>query len=305
MSAMKDQLGDLLDQLTKHGQTTALLDTALPTDEQLWNLAHRTAPQLLQHDYAAATEQPDGREYVADWIEQFREAYDEGRRPGEINLGQLARALEALGVPAAVEYDNGGNWMLNAGHYFNDEEGETRLVVSGGPGQQRSPGVWWAERYEFSFGPAFGPRRELASEQAGEDFQRIAELAVRIKRAVRTEELLRGYDAERAAEHKDNIDQRVKRAVQEGIVALYTVVARYFPEVKGGDVDPGEAFTFDQDVERSIRSWLYGNQPEGTWTLPAEPVVVEPSPLLAAWAVDLEQRQQQLAGRTLRDGNQA
>jgi len=51
-------------------------------------------------------------------------------------------------------------------------------------------------------------------------------------------------------------DKRIKDAVHDASQAFWGEVARLFPEIKYGDMDPMEVYEMDDFFEKKIRSWL-------------------------------------------------
>ncbi len=82
-------------------------------------------------------------------------AFDSGRRPGRVDLHELAAAVTARGVPARVLSSGGGTATLYTGGETVDAYGDVRFSASAGPGFFDSPtrDRAFADLDEFGVGP--------------------------------------------------------------------------------------------------------------------------------------------------------
>ena len=53
---------------------------------------------------------------------------------------------------------------------------------------------------------------------------------------------------------------RVTKAVREAEFAFWAVIAKEFPEIRTGDVEPWEAMLFSGELEDGVRRWYNDNK---------------------------------------------
>lgn len=53
---------------------------------------------------------------------------------------------------------------------------------------------------------------------------------------------------------------RIETAVNEAELAFWDVIAKAYPEIKTGDLDPAAATELTQAMERAVEAWLLANQ---------------------------------------------
>jgi hypothetical protein len=299
---------DVESNVRERGRRDLKRDLPHATDQQLWELAAGIMPGrygLWVDALVAAGLDSDAGAGMADALAELREWYDEDRRTSQVDMGQLATALSLLGVCAHVHYDCGGQWLLHVGPAFVDAEGvEIPAVTFGGdqtvPDQSGST-VWCStEGMSAGTGDRSVPDAEQIQESIAEKPWRVADLAKVIAGVLDRELERRGYTAEAWDEHHEIRRARVIDARIAAEQAFGAVLKAKFPELTGGDEEPGIAMMLEQSLERAIDSLLDGNTPDLPWAAGTEPIEVEPPAELKAHAAELAQRAQQVAGRTLR-----
>ncbi len=178
----------------------------------------------------------------------LRDAYNNGRDPGTVNMDAVVDELGKLGVPAYVEQTGGGCATIYAGKLnpWTDHHGDRRYAAAAGPGSFEGPG-WSRGRGhadEFVVGP--DDDGDSTPENVPADAN-PAQIAGMIARVVRDTE---------------DRWQRVEDVLEQAGEAFWGAVAKGFPEVTSGDFGPDETLTIEQAMRKAMLLWLYYNRPE-------------------------------------------
>jgi hypothetical protein len=213
-------------QMADAGRVDERRDAALPDDDALWALAVQIAP----------TRYPVGRPERAA-LGDLRDAYNDGRRPHQVNLHRLAALIRERGVDAFVESAGGGTALIAVGGTYIGADGQTHHTVTAGPGSY-SGSTAIANRSDFC---ATRPETDETVRADApmlrpdpERFESLGELADRIVTFATAE-----------SERHRQIAARYDDAVRAGWTAFWDATARELPETGTAsaldDPDPREA----------------------------------------------------------------
>jgi hypothetical protein len=269
---MSDELmAKVMETVTTRGRADRKADAEFATDAELWAIGNGILPEHFQgtlDQQRADVHAPDDADWIDDWCEQLRTAYDKGRLTQRIDLDALAAELNRRGVEAEVQRDCGGAYLLNVGRWYADiADGFPRRAVSVGAGyvydrgHDDDRGVF--ARYDDDFG--IGTSDPEVDDPEVADLEdrpyRIAELAdlviVTLHREMARREAWQAHDAA--------LLKRMEDAVQQCELAFWERFKQLFPEITSGDVDPGMDLATGQAMAAAIRSMVDGNQPRGPW----------------------------------------
>ncbi|MEU8284233.1 hypothetical protein AB0C01_07825 [Micromonospora sp. NPDC048905] len=142
MKASRNWL-DLLEFVRAAGETDARNGTSLPTDHELWAVAHRSQrvvpPDQIDNDLLA----------------ELRDAFNDGRQPTRFDMQAVVVEIARHGHPAHIDQSGGNAATIYAVSQHTDQSGDARWAVTAGPGwfakpDHREP---VADTSEFQIGP--------------------------------------------------------------------------------------------------------------------------------------------------------
>ncbi|CCH17735.1 hypothetical protein [Micromonospora lupini] len=134
---------DLLEFLRAAGETDARNGTSLPTDHELWAVAHRSQRVAL----------PD--QIDNDLLAELRDAFNDGRQPTRFDMQAVVVEVARHGHDAHIGHSGGNTATIYAGSQHTDQNGDARWAVIAGPGWFTEPArqAPVADTSEFQIGP--------------------------------------------------------------------------------------------------------------------------------------------------------